>query len=108
MYNDNYINDNNKSSNKNLIKKYLYLKNFFYRILDLVGLDVLKFDNTYSWTRPKELFYAIKVSPPNVNPELPPDLSSLHSYESDTEEEFFECAEEVTEQELNESGPSLS
>ena len=74
--------------------------------MDFVCLDVLKFNITYSWTCPKELFHAIKVSPPNMNPELPMDLSSLHSYESGNEEEFFECAEEVTEQELNASGAS--
>ena len=27
------------------------------------SLDVLRFDNTYSWTRSKELFYAIRVLP---------------------------------------------
>lgn len=71
--------------------------------------DVLKFDNSYSWTRSKEVFYAVKVLSPNVSPELHPDLASLHSYEAgamdeDAEEEFFEC-DEVKEPEIK-NGPS--
>ena len=27
-------------------------------------LDVLKFENSYSWTRSKEIFYSVKVLPP--------------------------------------------
>ncbi len=26
--------------------------------------DVVKFDNSYSWARPKEVFYSVKVEPP--------------------------------------------
>ena len=33
--------------------------------------DVFKFDNSYSWTRSKEVFYSIQVLPPDVNPDLP-------------------------------------
>ena len=29
---------------------------------------MLRFDNTYSWTRSKELFYAIRVLPPDTEP----------------------------------------
>ena len=44
--------------------------------------DELKFDNTYSWTRSKELFYSVKVLPPDTEaldvavPDPPPDLPS--------------------------------
>ena len=27
-------------------------------------LDLLKFENSYSWTRSKEIFYSVKVLPP--------------------------------------------
>ena len=33
-------------------------------ILLLLHVDVLKFDNSYSWTRSKEIFYSVKVLPP--------------------------------------------
>ena len=32
--------------------------------LILLHVDVLKFDNSYSWTRSKEIFYSVKVLPP--------------------------------------------
>ena len=32
---------------------------------------MFKFDNSYSWTRSKEVFYSIQVLPPNTNPDLP-------------------------------------
>ena len=28
--------------------------------------DILKFDNSYSWSRPKELFYSVKLLPPGT------------------------------------------
>ena len=31
---------------------------------------MFKFDNMYSWTRSKEVFYSIQVLPPNTNPDL--------------------------------------
>ncbi len=35
--------------------------------------DLLKFDNTYSWTRSKEVFYSVKVVPPETElPEITP------------------------------------
>ena len=49
---------------------------------------MLKFDNSYSWTRQKEVFYSVKVLPPDT--ELPlPKLDPTHS--SDSEDEFFDC-----------------
>ena len=50
---------------------------------------MLRFDNTYSWTRSKELFYTIRV--------LPPDTELVRS---EQEEERREDDEEVTEQEF--------
>ena len=35
----------------------------------IIIIDVLKFDNSYSWTRSKEVFYSVKVTPPES--ELP-------------------------------------
>lgn len=29
-------------------------------------IDVLKFDNSYSWIHSKEVYYSVKVLPPNV------------------------------------------
>lgn len=64
--------------------------------------DVLKFDNTYSWTRSKEVFFSIKVLPPNVVPEespaagisLTPD-PTLTDSQADEDEEFYECEDQV-------------
>lgn len=28
--------------------------------------DILKFDNSYSWSHPKELFYSVKLLPPGA------------------------------------------
>lgn len=56
-----------------------------YGILNLILptiTDLLKFDNTYSWTRSKELLYLIKV--------LPPDTQD--------EELFRDCLEDATVQ----------
>lgn len=66
-----------------------------------VGTYVLKFDNTYSWTRSKEVFHCIKVLPPNVQPkDLPaagvshtPDPSPTNSQAEG--DEFFECNEQM-------------
>ena len=30
-------------------------------------LDVLKFDNSYSWARSKEVFYSVKILPPDTD-----------------------------------------
>ena len=61
---------------------------------------MLKFDNTYSWTRSKEIFYSVKVLPPNVQPQQLPVAGISHTIEpspnaSEAEEEFFECNEQT-------------
>ena len=56
--------------------------------------DVLRFDNTFSWTRSKELSYSVRV--------LPPDTELVHQEEErkedeeeDTkEQEFTDCTED--------------
>ena len=51
--------------------------------------DELKFDNVYSWTRSKELFYSVKVVSPDTEaldsavPGPPLDLPSNGSQDSD-------------------------
>ncbi len=73
---------------------------------------MLKFDNSYSWTKPKEVFYSVKVLPPESEQEdpstctpaglpsqLPGPLSHgqsatdlLPDTESDSSsDEFFDC-----------------
>ena len=48
---------------------------------------MLRFDNTYSWTRSKELFYTIRV--------LPPDTELCEQEEEvKDEEEFVDCTED--------------
>jgi hypothetical protein len=62
----------------------------------------LKFDNTYSWTRSKEVFFSIKVLPPHMEPEespaagvsLTPD-PVLASSQAEDEDEFYECENQV-------------
>ena len=49
-------------------------------------LDVLRFDNTYSWTRSKELFYTIRV--------LPPDTELVCEQEEEDEKEFADCIDQ--------------
>ena len=76
----------------------------FWELSPLFCVDVLKFDNTYSWTRSKEVFFSIKVLPPNVEPEespaagisLTPDPSLADSQaDNEEEEEFYECEDQV-------------
>jgi len=63
-------------------------------VLPPLSVDVLKFDNSYSWTRQKEVFYSVKVLPPDTELPLPtvPGLDPTHS--SDSEDEFFDCTED--------------
>ena len=73
--------------------------------------DILKFDNSYSWARSKEVFYTVKVSAPSVCREPhPPSLvqqqepekagsphphwSTCHA-PSSSEDEFFDCLQEA-------------
>ena len=49
---------------------------------------MLRFDNTYSWTRTKELFYTVRV--------LPPDTELCEREEEvQDEQEFMECREDL-------------
>ena len=58
------------------------------------SLDVLKFDNSYSWTRSKEVFYSVKVLPPNSElSEATPTQESGFDYSDSSDEEFFESNE---------------
>lgn len=58
--------------------------------------DVFKFDNSYSWTRSKEVFYSLKILPPNVQPINSPAAGISHSLDDPSptssqagEEEFL-------------------
>ena len=67
---------------------------------------MFKFDNSYSWTRSKEVFYSIQVLPPDMNPDLP-DVSGVdHDQEcangavagavtmtigDNSDDEFYDC-----------------
>ena len=54
--------------------------------------DVLKFDNTHSWTRARELFYTIRV--------LPPDTELCEREEElQDKDEFVECTEDLPQAE---------
>jgi len=52
---------------------------------------VLKFDNSYSWTRQKEVFYSVKVLPPDTELPLPTVSKFDAALSSDSEDEFFDC-----------------
>ena len=54
----------------------------------IVVVDVLRFDNTYSWTRSKELFYTVRVLPPDT------ELSENDQKTKDDDDEFAECTED--------------
>lgn len=72
-------------------------------------LDILKFDNSYSWARSKEVFYSVKLLAPTVMPHPHPQpLPVLHveiqrqteaeSQQwtlSSSEDEFFDCVQEL-------------
>ena len=52
---------------------------------------MLKFDNSYSWTRQKEVFYSVNVLPPDTELPLPAVSKFYHTHSSDSEDEFFDC-----------------
>lgn len=81
--------------------------------------DILKFDNSYSWARSKEVFYSVKLLPPDVQPHPQPlplpvahvelqERETLHwtsrpshspspcpsPAHSSSEDEFFDCVQE--------------
>ena len=62
----------------------------------------MKFDNSYSWTRSKEVFFSVKVLPPDTDPHLPdiPRVDSdmpangataMSGPEANDDEEFYDC-----------------
>ncbi len=63
-------------------------KLFNARAVILLSSDILKFDNSRSWARSKEVFYSVKVLPPDTNPQ--PQATNQMEEISDTEE-FFDC-----------------
>ena len=70
--------------------------------------DVLKFDNSYSWTRPKEVFYSVKVLPPDTELPLPTALNSGSAHSSDSEDEFFDCMADPLDQPVLQTGLTSS
>ena len=70
--------------------------------------DVLKFDNSYSWTRPKEVFYSVKVLPPDTELPLPTAPNSGSTHSSDSEDEFFDCTADPLDQPVLQTGLTSS
>ena len=70
--------------------------------------DVLKFDNSYSWTRPKEVFYSVKVLPPDTELPLPTVPNSGSAHASDSEDEFFDCMADPLDQPVLQTGLTSS
>ena len=65
----------------------------------------MKFDNSYSWTRSKEVFYSVKLLPPDTELNVP----QVTTDETGEEDEFYECGDgDQTAQEHTHSleGPS--
>ena len=54
----------------------------FYQLAFPSPTDVMKFDNSYSWTRSKEVFYSAKMLPPDTTAEEDGTVE---------EEEYYEC-----------------
>ena len=72
-------------------------------------IDILKFDNSYSWAHSKEVFYTVELLPPGVKPHLhvpPGEMEKAgsgghtpHSSPSSTHSsEFYDCDGNGTEQ----------
>ena len=56
---------------------------------------MLRFDNTYSWTRSKELFYTIRVLPPDTELVCGKQEEERKVDEEEVkEQEFADCTEE--------------
>lgn len=47
--------------------------NVYFFFLCMIALDVLKFDNTFSWTRSKKVHYSVKMLPPEGDGTTPTD-----------------------------------
>ena len=63
--------------------------------------DILKFDNSYSWARSKEIFYSVNLLPPGIKPHLhvPPGEMEVvgSSPGSNRSSEFYDCDETFSE-----------
>ena len=46
----------------------------------------MRFDNSYSWTRSKKVFYSVKL--------LPPDNAESEGVGTGEEEQFYECGDQ--------------
>ncbi|KAL5478140.1 hypothetical protein EMCRGX_G025029 [Ephydatia muelleri] len=68
------------------------------------GIYVMKFDNSYSWTRSKEVFYSIKLLPPDTELSVP----QMAAEEDGTgeEEEFYECGDGPEDRTVQNGDPS--
>ncbi len=80
-----------------------------FMIIHAFIIDILKFDNSYSWARSKEIFYSVKISAPSMRgePHPPPEqqqdeeAGSPHPHQStcpapsSSEDEFQDCIQEV-------------
>ena len=66
--------------------------------------DVMKFDNSYSWTRSKEVFYSVKLLPPDTELSVP----QMAAEEDGTgeEEEFYECGDGPEDRTVQNGDPS--
>ena len=54
--------------------------------------DVMKFDNSYSWTRSKEVFYSVKLLPPDTELSVPQTVAEeIGDGGAGEEDEFYEC-----------------
>jgi hypothetical protein len=58
---------------------------------------VLRFDNTYSWTRTKEVLYSIQILPPPPE-DLPDDVLYMTEREQE-EDKFHDCHENNSQEE---------
>ena len=62
--------------------------------------DVLKFDNSYSWRHSKEVFYSVKVLPPDSElSEVTPTKETGFNGSDNSDDEFFEANEQAKEKE---------
>ena len=51
----------------------------------------MKFDNSYSWTRSKEVFYSVKLLPPDTELNVPQATVNEAEGGGTGEEEFYDC-----------------
>ena len=71
---------------------YIYISSISSSYIDidiinpLVCVDVLTFDNSYSWFHSKEVFYCVKVVPPELSETTPTQTGSNAELEADVNE----------------------